>query len=105
MNLEELSRELRDQELTDEDDDPDRDKHGVGEETTANVDLVINFSGGNHVEDLHHNENVEENGKVARGSDILEGGVHELAGKRLFGAIKDSSGGQRLVCHHIMRFH
>ena len=63
--LENILRELGQDDLDDEDDDPNDDEHPVAAKTSKNVPLVIDLSGVDHVEDLHEDEGCEDNGQVS----------------------------------------
>ena len=51
--------------LNDDNDGPNDKECWVGEDSIEDVDLVINLSGANHIEDLHEHEQVEDDGQVA----------------------------------------
>jgi hypothetical protein len=63
---EELAGELDYQEVQDDYDKPDDEEGWVAPEIFADVDLIVNFSGGYHIDDLQPDEQVEDKGKMAR---------------------------------------
>lgn len=68
----EAAEQLAAQDLHDQDNDPDDDEGGVAENAFKYVDLIIDLSRANHVENLHEDEEVEDDGQVARRSRLLE---------------------------------
>ena len=66
MQGEELAGELDDQEVQDDYDKPDDEEGWVAPEVFADVDLIVNFSGGYHIDDLQPDEQVEDESKVTR---------------------------------------
>lgn len=50
--------------LEDNDDGPYSHKSWVGEHSFKNVELIIDFSGTDHVEDLHEDKKVEDDCEV-----------------------------------------
>lgn len=53
-----------DTDLSKEDEEPDEDEGKVAGQSVENVDLVVDFSGTDHVPDLHEDEEVEDPGHV-----------------------------------------
>ena len=53
--------ELNNGNLSNDDDDPDAHEHWVGEDAREDIDLIMDLSGSEHVEDLEKHEQVEHN--------------------------------------------
>ena len=64
VKTEEVTSVLDDQEVDDNDDNPNDEEGNVVEEALADVDLVVDFSGGEHVDNLKPDEQVEDEGHV-----------------------------------------
>lgn len=64
MDRHEHSKELDANDLEDNDNGPDSQECWVSKDSFENVNLVIDLSSTNHVEDLHENKHVEYNGQV-----------------------------------------
>lgn len=64
MKTEEVASVLDDQEVDDNDDNPNDEESNVVEEALADVDLVVDLSGGKHVDNLEPDEQVENEGHV-----------------------------------------
>jgi hypothetical protein len=64
MQGEERARELNDEEVHNDNDDPDNEEGWVVEEASADVLLVMDLPCGDHVDDLEPNEEVEDEGHV-----------------------------------------
>ena len=65
MQGEELSSELDDQEVQDDDNKPDAYESWVCPEVFAEVELIVDLSGGYHVGDLQPDEQVKDESQVA----------------------------------------
>jgi len=63
---EELASELDDQEVQDDDNKPNAYESWVCPEVFAEVELIVDLSGGYHVGDLQPDEQVEDESQVAR---------------------------------------
>jgi len=72
VHLEEFPRVLDDNELTDHNDHPHTHEHGIGEQSNADVNLVVDLSSSDHIKDLHEHKDVEDNGQVPGWCNILE---------------------------------
>ena len=70
MQGEERARELNDEEVHNDDDDPDNEEGWVVEEASADVLLVMDLPCGDHVDDLKPNEEVEDEGHVTASVSI-----------------------------------
>ena len=88
VDLEELSSELNDDELTNADDEVHSQEHSICEDAIEDVDFIIDLPGSNHVEDLHQHKNVEENGQMSGGSNVLEGSIHKISSKVLLRSVE-----------------
>jgi hypothetical protein len=55
------AEELSTEDLHDENNDPDDHECWIREYAVENIDLVIDFSSTDHIEDLHEDEEVEDN--------------------------------------------
>lgn len=65
MQREESTGVLNNEEVDDNDNNPDDQESDVVEETVADVLLVMNLPGGNHVNDLEPDEQVEDESHMA----------------------------------------
>ena len=70
MQGEERARELNDEEVHNDDDDPDNEEGWVVEEASADVLLVMDLPCGDHVDDLEPNEEVKDEGHVTASVSI-----------------------------------
>jgi len=66
MQGEELASELNDQEVNDNDNHPDAQESWISPEVFADVELIVDFSGGYHVYNLQPDKQVEDESQVAR---------------------------------------
>ena len=71
VELEEGTSELNDQEVDSNDDHPDDNEGRIIEEPSAEVELIMDLPGTNHVDDLEPNEEIEDEGHVARGVTVV----------------------------------
>ncbi len=78
MQGEERSSVLDDQEVDGNDKNPDDEEGRVGEETVADVELIMDLSSGKHVDDLEPDEQVEDKGHVSAGVTIDTWRIFEL---------------------------
>jgi hypothetical protein len=78
--------------LTSSDEDPDHNKVGVFKHSFEDVDLIIDLSGGKHVEDLEDNKNIENDSEMSRWSAVFERSVNVLSLESLHHTV-----------HHIVR--
>jgi hypothetical protein len=65
VKLEEGASVLDNAEIHSNDDQPDDQEGRVGEEAVAEVLFVVDLSGGDHVDDLEPDEQVEDEGHVS----------------------------------------
>jgi len=72
MNLHEFSEELCATNLNDNNDGPYDHESWVGEDTIKDVNLVVDLSWADHVEDLHEDKEVENNSQVPWISNVAE---------------------------------
>jgi len=56
MDRDESTEELRAENLNDDDNSPDNEECWVAEDAFEDVDLVVDLSGADHVEDLHEHK-------------------------------------------------
>mmetsp|Transcript_41235 Transcript_41235/g.62745 ORF Transcript_41235/g.62745 Transcript_41235/m.62745 type:complete len:202 (-) Transcript_41235:1946-2551(-) len=89
MNLHGPAADQDDKDLTDDDNEPHRDEHGVGEDALEDVDLIVDLTRSQHVEDLEEHEQVEDNGKVAGGGHRGKGLVDWFTVKALHHSVED----------------
>lgn len=89
MDWHEPSEVLSTEDLNHKNNCPNNPESWVGADTTEDVDLVIDLSGTNHVENLHENEQVENDSKVSGWSDAIESLVHRLLLSVLLHSHKD----------------
>jgi len=68
--MEEVTSELDNEEVDNNNDNPDQDESRVFKEAVAKVDFVMDLSGGNHVDNLKPDEQVEDEGHVTGGVTI-----------------------------------
>ena len=66
---EECTGELDDHEVDANDGNPDEKEGGVSKKALADVKLVVNLSSGDHVDNLEPDEEVEDEGHMARAVD------------------------------------
>ena len=78
MDGDESAEELCTEALNDDDDCPNDHESWVREDTLKDINLIIDFSGANHVENLHENEEIEDDGEVSGWGDSFECLVHWL---------------------------
>lgn len=64
-DLENKACERDDEELEADDDAPDEQEDKVVKEAGEDVPFIVDLSGADHVSDLHHDEQVEEEGEVS----------------------------------------
>jgi hypothetical protein len=64
--LNDSARELGDETLEDNNSKPDDNKVHVFEHSSKNVQLIVNLSAANHVEDLEEHKEVEYSGEMSR---------------------------------------
>ena len=89
VEREEGTSELNDEEVDSNDDYPDDEEHRVVEEAIADVLLVMDLSGGNHVNNLEPDEEVEDEGHVA-GRVIIIGFLHKLVKRITVNVVKSA---------------
>ena len=77
VEREEGTSELNDQEVDSDNNYPDDKEHRVVEEALAEVNLIMDLPGGNHVDDLEPDEEVEDEGHVS-GRVIIVSFLHDL---------------------------
>lgn len=65
MHYHDDSSVLRDQDLEGDNEHPDGNEHEVFEDSLADINLVVNLSCADHVEDLHQHESCEDPGGVS----------------------------------------
>lgn len=65
MDLEDFASQVDDGNLSDKDDDPNTDEHGVTAHTFEDVEFVIDLSSSKHVEDLEEHEHVEDDREMS----------------------------------------
>lgn len=58
--------------LDNKDDGPNNNESWILKDTFEDVNFVIDLSGANHVEDLHEDEQIEDNGQMTRWSHIFK---------------------------------
>lgn len=81
---EECTGELDDHEVDANDGNPDEKEGGVSKKALADVKLVVNLSSGDHVDNLEPDEEVEDEGHMARAVDsnkvsaLFKSGVIEV---------------------------
>ena len=73
MDLHGSATHLDDGDLSEDDDQPHDDEHGVGEESVEDIQLVVDLPGAQHVENLEEHEHVEHQSQVAGMSELVEG--------------------------------
>jgi len=76
MNRYESTKKLSAKDLDDDNDCPNDQEGWVGQDAIENVQLVIDLSGADHIEDLHEDEQVEDNSQMPRGRNTFECFVH-----------------------------
>lgn len=76
MDGHESSEDLDADNLEDDDDWPDDEEGRVGEDSIENVNFIVDLSCADHVEDLHEDEHVENNGQMPRWSNTFQCFVH-----------------------------
>jgi len=59
------AKQLSTKNLDNDNNSPDDDESWIGKDSFKDIDLVSNLSGTDHVENLHENDKVENNGKVS----------------------------------------
>jgi len=59
------AKQLSTKNLDNDNNSPDDDESWIGKDSFKDIDLVSNLSGTDHVENLHENEQVENNGQVS----------------------------------------
>ena len=77
MEREEGTGELNDQEVDSDNNYPDDEEHRVVEEALAEVNLIMDLPGGNHVDNLEPDEEVKDEGHVS-GRVIIVSILHDL---------------------------
>jgi len=65
MDLEDFSTQVDDDNLSNKDDNPNTDEHGVTAHSFEDVEFVIDLSSSKHVEDLEEHEHVEDDGEMS----------------------------------------
>jgi len=76
MDGHESSEELNTEHLEDNDNGPNNDESWVGVDSLEDVKFVIDFSGANHVENLHKHKQIEDDGQVTGWSEFLKSLIH-----------------------------
>lgn len=89
MHLKSPSSILNYEDLSEDNNEPNSHEHGICKDTIEDVNLIIDLSGTEHVEDLEKHEKVEYNGQVSRWSESLEVPVDILAIESLNHAADD----------------
>lgn len=79
MNGHKSSKVLGAENLDDDNDGPNDDEGRVSGDTIEDIQLVVNLSRANHVENLHENEQIENNGQMSGWCFRLKCFVHGLA--------------------------
>ena len=69
--LEHILGELREDHLDHENGHPDSAEHSVGNDSGEDVELVVDLSSVDHVEDLHENKGCEDDSHVSRGAVVV----------------------------------
>jgi hypothetical protein len=72
MHFEDSTCELDHDVLTKSDDNPNDDEQWVVQNTCEDVELIVDLSGADHVENLEPHEDVENGGHVSRVRHLLE---------------------------------
>ena len=105
MQREEGASVLDNAEVDSNDDEPDNDEGGVGEEVLAQVQLVVNLPSSDHVDNLEPDEKVEDEGHVAGGVTIDHGKINDSIVEIVTVKLKEAAGehigviGVSLVAH------
>lgn len=63
--------ESGDEDLTSNNNKPEDDEGGIGEEAVENIPLIVNFPAANHVENLHKHESSKDEGEMARCAKLI----------------------------------
>ena len=81
--------ELSNEVLTNSDEDPDHNEVGVVKHSFEDVDLIIDLSGGKHVEHLEEHKHVEYHGQMSGWGVVHQWSVNVLTIKALDHTIHD----------------